>query len=65
MAAVPPIDLGHALLDQRSVAEEPAEVPARADPDATHERQILERWRHDALELQAADTALRAAARSR
>ena len=55
MAAVPPIALDHALLDPRPVFEEPAEMPARAEPDATHERQILERWRHDALELQTAD----------
>ena len=43
------------LLDPRSVFKEPAEVLARADFDATHKRQILERWRHDALELQTAD----------
>jgi hypothetical protein len=30
-------------------------VLARADLDAAHKRQILERWRHDALELQIAD----------
>ena len=55
MAAVPPIDLDHVLLDPRSVFKEPAEVLARADLDATRKRQILERWRHDALELQTAD----------
>ena len=28
---------------------------AHADLDATRKREILERWRHDALELQTAD----------
>src|SRR5262245_576610 len=55
MAAIPPIDLDHVLLDPRSVFKEPAEVLLRADLDATRKRQILERWRHDALELQTAD----------
>ena len=55
MAAIPPIDLDHVLLDPRSVFKEPAEVLARADLDATRKREILERWRHDALELQTAD----------
>ena len=55
MAAAPPIDLDHVLLDPRSVFKEPAEVLARADLDAARKRQILERWRHDALELQTAD----------
>jgi hypothetical protein len=55
MAAIPPIDLDHVLLDPRSVFKEPAEVLARADLDAARKRQILERWRHDALELQTAD----------
>jgi hypothetical protein len=34
---------------------EPAEVLACSDLAATCKRQILERWRHDALELQTAD----------
>ena len=55
MAAIPPIDLDHVLLDPRSVFKEPIEVLSRADLDATRKRQILERWRHDALELQTAD----------
>jgi hypothetical protein len=55
MAAIPSIDLDHVLLDPRSVFKEPAEVLARADLDAARKREILERWRHDALELQTAD----------
>ena len=55
MATAAPIDLDHVLLDPRSVFAEPAEVLARADLDAARKRQILERWRHDALELQTAD----------
>ena len=55
MATAPPIDLDHVLLDPRSVFKEPAEVLSRADLDATRKREILERWRHDALELQTAD----------
>jgi hypothetical protein len=55
MATVTPIDVDHALLDPRSVFKEPAEVLACAELDAPHKRQILERWRHDALELQTAD----------
>ena len=49
------IDLDHVLLDPRSVFKEPAEVLARTDLDASRKRQILESWRHDALELQSAD----------
>lgn len=49
------VDLDHALLDPRSVFREPAEVLACADLDAASKREILERWRHDALELQTAD----------
>ena len=55
MAAIPQIDQDHVLLDPRSVFKEPAEVLARADLDAARKREILERWRHDALELQTAD----------
>ena len=55
MATARLIDLDHVLLDPRSVFKEPAEVLARADLDAARKRQILERWRHDALELQTAD----------
>ncbi len=55
MAAIPPIDMALVLLDLRSVFKEPAEVLARTDLDATRKRQILERWLHDALELQTAD----------
>ena len=51
MATARLIDLDHVLLDPRSVFKEPAEVLARADLDAARKRQILERWRHDALEL--------------
>jgi hypothetical protein len=41
------------------VFNEPAEVLSLEDLDATRKRQILERWRHDALELQtAADEAM-------
>ena len=58
MAAIPPIDMDHVLLDPRSVFKEPAEVLARTDLDAVRKRQILERWRHDALELQTADEAM-------
>ena len=55
MALVAPMDLDHVLLDPRSVFKEPAEVLSLEDLDATRKRQILERWRHDALELQTAD----------
>ena len=55
MALVLPMDLDHVLLDPRSVFKEPAEVLSLEDLDATRKRQILERWRHDALELQTAD----------
>ena len=55
MATAPPIDLDRVLLDPHSVFKEPAEVLSRADLDATRKREILERWRHDALELQTAD----------
>ena len=55
MAAILPINLDHVLLDPRSAFREPAEVLARSDLDAASKRQILERWRHDALELQTAD----------
>ena len=57
--AITSFDLDHALLDPRSVFREPAEVLACADLDAASKREILERWRHDALELQtAADEAM-------
>ena len=55
MAAAPPIDLDHVLLDPRSAFKEPAEVLACSDLDAARKREILERWRHDAFELQTAD----------
>lgn len=55
MATASPIDFDHVLSDPRSVFGEPAEVLACADLDATRKRQILERWRHDALELQTAE----------
>jgi len=55
MAMAGPVDFDHVLLDPRSVFNEPAEVLACADLDAARKRQILERWRHDALELQTAD----------
>ena len=55
MATTRPIDFEHALLDPRSVFREPAEVLACAELDAARKREILERWRHDALELQTAD----------
>ena len=55
MATITPIDLDHVLLDPRSVFKVPAEVLARADFDAARKREILERWRHDALEPQTAD----------
>lgn len=55
MTTVTPIELDHVLLDPRSVFKEPAEVLARSDLDTARKREILERWRHDALELQTAD----------
>ena len=55
MTAISPIDFDHALLDPRSVFKDPAEVLACAALDAARKRQILERWRHDALALQTAD----------
>ena len=51
-----PIDIDHALVDPRAVFGAPSEVLARTDLDASRKRQILERWRHDAIELQTADT---------
>jgi hypothetical protein len=53
--AIKPVDLDRALLDPRWVFREPAEVLACPDLDAAGKREILERWRHDALELQTAD----------
>ena len=55
MATATPIDLDHVLLDPRSMFKKPAEVLACADLDAGRKREILERWRHDAFELQTAD----------
>ena len=55
MATATPSDLDHVLLDPRSAFREPAEVLARSDLDAARRREILERWRHDALEVQTAD----------
>ena len=61
MATTSSIDFDHVLLDTRSVFQEPSEVLACADLDVARKRQILERWRHDALELQtAADEAMSA-----
>ena len=42
-------------MDPRAVFKEPIEVLACADLDDARKRQILECWRQDALELQAAD----------
>jgi hypothetical protein len=55
MATGQPIDFDHALLDPRAVFAQPADVLACAELDTARKRQILERWRHDALELQTAD----------
>jgi hypothetical protein len=55
MAIATPINVERALVDPRAVFKEPIEVLACADLDAAHKRQILECWRQDALELQAAD----------
>ncbi len=55
MVTATQIDLDHILLDPRSAIEGPAEVLTCADLDAVSRRQILERWRHDALDLQTAD----------
>jgi hypothetical protein len=55
MVTVRPINVERALVDPRAVFKEPIEVLACADLDAAHKRQILECWRQDALELQAAD----------
>jgi hypothetical protein len=52
MATTRPIDSDHVLLDPRLVFQEPAQAVARANLDAARNRQILEHWRHDALELQ-------------
>jgi hypothetical protein len=52
MATTSPIDSDHVLLDPRLVFLEPAQAVACADLDAARNRQILEHWRHDALELQ-------------
>ena len=54
MATARPIDVERALVDPPSVFKEPIEVLA-CDLDAARKRQILECWRQDALELQAAD----------
>jgi hypothetical protein len=59
MATATAIDMDPVLLDPHSVFKEPAEVLARTDLDGARKRQILQRWRHDALELQtAADEAM-------
>jgi hypothetical protein len=55
MAIATPINVERALVDPRAVFKEPNEVLACADLDAAHKRQILECWRQDALELQAAE----------
>ncbi|WP_431285501.1 hypothetical protein ACQW02_12130 [Humitalea sp. 24SJ18S-53] len=55
MANARPIDFDHALADPRAVFNEPADVLACADLDATRKRQVLERWHHDALELETAE----------
>lgn len=55
MATRNPIDFDHALSDPRSVFAEPADVLACAELDAARKRQVLERWHHDALELQTAE----------
>jgi hypothetical protein len=54
MVPARPINVERALVDPRAVFKEPIEVLA-CDLDAAHKRQILECWRQDALELQAAD----------
>lgn len=55
MATPCPIDFEHALSDPRAVFSEPADVVSCAELDAAQKRQILERWHHDALELQTAE----------
>jgi hypothetical protein len=55
MVTARPINVERALVDPRAVFKEPIDVLACADLDAAHKRQILECWRQDALELQAAD----------
>jgi hypothetical protein len=55
MVTARPINVERALVDPRAVFQEPVEVLACADLDEAHKRQILECWRQDALELQAAD----------
>jgi hypothetical protein len=55
MVIATPINVERALVDPRAVFKEPIEVLACADLDAAHKRQILECWRQDALELQAAE----------
>lgn len=54
MVTARPINVERALVDPRAVFKEPIEVLACADLDDAHKRQILECWRQDALELQAA-----------
>ena len=55
MVTARPINVERALVDPRAVFKEPIEALACVDLDAAHKRQILECWRQDALELQAAD----------